>query len=63
MQIVEDGVAVLTILSVLCFAGYVVASLRTPGGERPRTPVYNRLGEPLPPEQNPGYKETEDEEQ
>lgn len=61
MQIVEGAVAALTVLSVLLFGCYLVAMFRSPSGQRARTPVYSRLGEELPPEENPGYKETEDE--
>ena len=61
MLAVEAISAGVTLLAILAFAGYLVAMLRSPSSGRPQTPVYNRLGEELPPEENPGYKETEQE--
>jgi hypothetical protein len=48
----------LTVASVLSFAGYLAALLQEPSSGRPETPVFNRFGEELPPQKNPGYQET-----
>jgi hypothetical protein len=61
VQIVETVSAALTLMSICFFAVYVVSLIHEPTGERPRTPVFGPLGEELAPEENPGYKETEDE--
>jgi hypothetical protein len=61
VAVVEGVAAGVTAISVVAFLGYLVALFRSPSSGRPRTPVYNRFGEELPPEENPGYKETEDE--
>ncbi len=50
-----------TLLSLVAFAGYVVSLIRSPSSGRPRTPVYDRFGQEMPPDENPGYKETEHE--
>jgi hypothetical protein len=63
MQIVEGVIAVLTILSILFFLVYVAGMLRMPSGFRPDTPVFNRYGEQTGTMKNPGYEETEDEEE
>jgi len=61
MVIVEYAVAALALLSVLAFLLYLVDLLRSPDHGRPKTPTYNRYGDPLPPSTNPGFQETEDE--
>ena len=61
MQIVEGIVAVTAVLSVLAFALYVAALVRLPTGRRPKVQGFDRYGRPLPPAENPGYQETEDE--
>jgi hypothetical protein len=61
MQIVESIITLVAVLSVLFFLIYVVGELRMPTGERPKTPTFNRFGDSLPPRENPGYRETEDE--
>lgn len=61
MQIVEGVIAVTCVLSVLFFLLYVIGLLRIPTGRRPKTPTFDRFGDPLPPEPNPGFEETEDE--
>ena len=47
--------------SILFFLIYVAGELRMPTGQRPKTPTFNRFGDSLPPRENPGYQETEDE--
>jgi hypothetical protein len=61
MQIVESIITVVAVLSILFFLIYVAGELRMPTGERPKTPTFNRYGDSLPPRENPGYQETEDE--
>lgn len=61
MQLVETVITAVAVLSILFFLIYVVGILRLPTGQRPETPVFNRFGDPLPPAQNPGYAETENE--
>jgi hypothetical protein len=51
----------LTVASILSFAGYLAALVGEPSSGRPETPVYSRFGEELPPQKNPGFKETEEE--
>ena len=62
MQIAEDAIAITAVLSLLFFVLYVVNLLRLPTGRRPKTPTFDRYGNPLPPRENPGFEETEDEE-
>jgi hypothetical protein len=61
MSLVEPVITAVAVLSVLFFFIYVAGILRLPTGNRPKTPVFNRFGDPMPPRQNPGYAETEDE--
>ncbi|HZU11838.1 MAG TPA: hypothetical protein VFB58_03285 [Chloroflexota bacterium] len=61
MTIVEIVIAVASVLSVFFFLLYVYALLRLPGGRRPKTPTFDRFGDPLPPSVNPGFGETEEE--
>lgn len=61
MTVVEAAIAVVSGLSVLCFALYLWALFHMPTGQRPKTPMMNRFGEPLPASENPGYQETEEE--
>jgi hypothetical protein len=63
MQIVEGAVATLCVLSMVFFLVYVVGLAGMPSGFRPNTPVLNRFGEKIGEMQNPGYAETEDEEE
>jgi hypothetical protein len=63
MHLVETVTTVVTVLSILFFLIYVVGILRMPSGHRPKTPVFNRFGDALPPRENPGYRETEDEQE
>lgn len=63
MQVVTTVITILVILSIVTFLLYVVSILRLPTGRRPRTPTYDRFGDPLPAEVNPGFAETEDEEE
>lgn len=63
MQIVEGVIAALSILSILFFLVYTVGLLRLPSGFRPDTPVFNRFGEKIGEMQNPGFEETEDEQE
>jgi hypothetical protein len=63
MQIVEGIIVALCVLSVIFFLVYVVGLLGMPSGFRPDTPVYNRLGEKIGNMKNPGYQETEDEQE
>jgi hypothetical protein len=61
MQLVEGTIALTAVLSILAFAVYVAALVQMPTGERPKVPGMDRFGRPLPPAENPGYQETEDE--
>lgn len=63
MQIVEGVIAALCILSVIFFLVYVAGLVGMPSGFRPDTPVLNRFGEQIGKMKNPGYEETEDEEE
>ena len=58
---VEDIAAVTVSLAILCFILYVIALLQQPTGERPLITPLDRLGRPLPPDENPDYRETEEE--
>lgn len=58
---VEDIAAVTVALSVICFILYAVDLLRLPTDRRPRITPLDRLGRPLPPAENPDYRDTEDE--
>jgi hypothetical protein len=59
MQVIEIIITAASILSILFFLIYVVGLTRVPTGRRAKTPTVNRLGEQLPPSENPGYEETE----
>lgn len=61
MHVLETVIAAMALLSILFFLIYVAGLLRMPSGHRPKTPTFNRFGDALPPRQNPGYQETEDE--
>jgi len=61
MQIVEIVIAVAGVLSILAFLTYVAGLFRLQSHGRPRTPAFNRFGDSLPPRENPGFKETEEE--
>lgn len=61
MMWVADIAAVTVILSVLCFILYVIALLRMPTGRRPAITPLDRFGRPLPPAENPDYRDTEEE--
>ncbi len=63
MQLVENIITGVTVLAILFYLIYVVGMFRMPPGHRPKTPVFNRFGDPLPPQENPGYAETEDEQE
>ena len=63
MQIVEIIITAVTVLSILFFLIYVAGLVRMPTGHRPKTPTFDRFGDPVPPRQNPGYRETEDEQE
>jgi hypothetical protein len=63
VQIVEAVIAVTSVLSILFFLLYVIGILRLPTGRRPRTPTFDRYGDPLPAAPNPGFQETEHEEE
>ena len=58
---VEDIATVIVVLSVLCFILYIIALLRMPTGRRPEITPQDRLGRPLPPAENPDYRDTEEE--
>jgi len=58
---VEDIATVIVVLSVLCFILYIIALLRMPTGRRPEITPLDRLGRPLPPAENPNYRDTEEE--
>ena len=61
MHLVETIITAVAVLSILFFLIYVAGIMRQPIGHRPETTVFNRFGDPLPPAQNPGYAETEQE--
>jgi hypothetical protein len=61
MTIVEGVISLFTILSILFFLVQIVGLFRMPTGDRARTPTYNRFGEVIGMEQNPGFQETEEE--
>jgi hypothetical protein len=63
VQSVKYIIAGATLLWILFFLIYVAGLFRLPTGTRPKTPVFNRFGDSLPPRQNPGYQETEDEQE
>lgn len=63
MQITEAIIAVSSVLAMVFFLIYVVGLLRMPTGHRPKTRTIDRYGHPLPPTENPGYAETEEERQ
>ena len=57
-----EGIATVTVvLAVLCFVLYIIALLRMPTGRRPTITPLDRLGRPLPPAENPDYRDTEEE--
>jgi hypothetical protein len=58
---VEDIAAASAILSIVCFLLYVVDLLRLPTDRRPAITPLDRLGHPLPPAENPDYRDTEEE--
>lgn len=57
---VEDIAAVIVVLSVVCLVFYVVDLLHQPTNRRPEITPLDRLGRPLPPDENPDYRDTED---
>jgi hypothetical protein len=61
MGVVEALAAGVTGLAIVCFALDMVALARLPTDRRPATTTIDRLGRPLPPAENPDYRETEDE--
>jgi len=61
MQWVEDIATVTVLLSLACFGLYLVALLRMPTGRHPLITPTDRFGRPLPPAENPDYRDTEDE--
>lgn len=61
MQTIEAIIAVWAILSIVAFLVYAIGLFRMPTGKRPKTPTYNRFGDPLPAQQNPDFTETENE--
>jgi hypothetical protein len=61
MTWVEGVAAVTTSLAILCFILYVIALMWQPTGERPLITPLDRFGQPLPPDENPDYRETEEE--
>jgi hypothetical protein len=61
MHLIESVITAVALLSIVFFLIYVAGILHLPSGHRPETPVFNRFGDPMPPRQNPGYAETEDE--
>ena len=61
MMWVEDIATVTVVLAVLCFVLYVIALLRMPTDRRPAITPLDRLGRPLPPAENPDYRDTEEE--
>lgn len=61
MAIITAIIATTTVLSILFFCIYIGGLVRLPTGYRPKTPTLNRLGQPLAPSENPGYRETEEE--
>jgi len=61
MMWVEDIATVTVVLSVLCFILYVMALRRMPTDRRPTITPLDRLGHPLPPAENPDYRDTEEE--
>lgn len=63
MQLVEVIITGVTVLCILFFVVYVAGLVRMPTGYRPKTPVFDRFGDPLPPQQNPGFQETENEQE
>jgi len=52
---------VTVVLSVLCFVLYAIALLHMPTGRRPAITPLDRLDHPLPPAENPDYRDTEEE--
>jgi hypothetical protein len=63
VQIVEGVIAVTSMLSILFFVLYAIGIFRLPTGQRPSTPAFDRYGDPLPAAPNPGFQETEREEE
>ena len=61
MAWVEGIAAGTTSLAILCFILYVIALIRQPTGHRPLITPLDPLGRPLPPDENPDYRETEEE--
>ena len=60
MALVEGIAAGTSMLAIVCFVLYVAAILRQPTGQRPMIVPMDRLGRPLPPSENPDYRDTED---
>jgi len=61
MHGVESIAMVTVLLSIGCFGLYLVALLRMPTGRRPLITPTARFGLPLPPAENPDYRDTEEE--
>jgi hypothetical protein len=61
MEVVEGIILAICLASLLAFLLYVASFRNLPTGYRPSTPTVDRFGRPLPPSENPGYRETEDE--
>ena len=61
MTSTEGIAAVVAFLSIVFFALYVAAILRMPTGRRPKVVPLNRFGEDLQPDENPDYRDTEEE--
>ncbi len=56
-------VAAIVITIVALFIPYWRSVWKLPSGRRPLTPEYNRLGQPIGLEENPGYEEAEPEQE
>lgn len=61
MTWVEGTAAATSALSILFFILYVGSILRMPTGRRPRVIPVDRFGQPLPADENPDYRDTEEE--
>ena len=59
MILVEGIGSAIVMLSIFFFFLYLVALLQMPTGHRPKIIPQDRFGRPLPPEENPDYRDTE----
>ncbi len=63
MEWVERLASLVTVLAIVSFAVYAAALVRMPTGRRPEITPVDRFGRALPAQENPDYRDTEEEQE